>query len=123
MALTKDSVLDALKGISVSGGIDILSAGVLSEIVIHKDKVYFALNVPQKDARAYEPVRKAADPAIPSSNSSAVARLLIVAISYLSNGLRRCVMSERGRTDATAGRSDRTSRRTQRPIKSLASAD
>jgi ATP-binding protein involved in chromosome partitioning len=64
MALTKDSVLDALKGISVSGGIDILSAGVLSEIVIHKDKVYFALNVPQKDARAYEPVRKAAEDAV-----------------------------------------------------------
>jgi ATP-binding protein involved in chromosome partitioning len=64
MALTKDSVLDALKGISVSGGIDILSAGVLSEIVIHKDKVYFALNVPQKDARAYEPVRKAAEEAV-----------------------------------------------------------
>jgi ATP-binding protein involved in chromosome partitioning len=64
MALTKDSVLDALKGISVSGGVDILSAGVLSEIVIHKDKVYFALNVPQKHARAYEPVRKAAEDAV-----------------------------------------------------------
>ena len=64
MALTKDSVLDALKGISVSGGIDLLSSGVLSEIVIHKDKVYFALNVPQKDARVYEPVRKAAEEAV-----------------------------------------------------------
>jgi ATP-binding protein involved in chromosome partitioning len=64
MALTKDSVIGALKGISVSGGIDILSAGILSEIVIHKDKVYFALNVPQKDARAYEPVRKAAEDAV-----------------------------------------------------------
>ena len=64
MALTKDSVLNALKGIPVSGGIDILSPGVLSEIIIHKDKVYFALNVPQKDARAYEPVRKAAEDAV-----------------------------------------------------------
>jgi ATP-binding protein involved in chromosome partitioning len=64
MALTKDNVLDALKNISVSGGIDLLSAGVLSEIVIHKDKVYFALNVPPKDARAYEPVRKAAEEAV-----------------------------------------------------------
>src|SRR6516165_4254771 len=62
--LTKDSVIDALKRISVSGGIDIVSSGVLSEIVINKNKVYFALNVPQKDARAYEPVRKAAEDAV-----------------------------------------------------------
>src|SRR5215469_13190191 len=64
MALTKDSVINALKGISVSGSIDILSPGVLSKIVIQKDKVYFALNVPKKDARAYEPVRKAAEDAV-----------------------------------------------------------
>jgi ATP-binding protein involved in chromosome partitioning len=64
MALTKDSVLNALKTIPAPGGADIVSAGLLSEVVIHKDKVYFALNVPQRDARAYEPLRKAAEDAV-----------------------------------------------------------
>ena len=61
---TKDSVLNALKGINAPGGGDLVSAGILSEIVIAKDKVYFALSVPQSQASAYEPVRKAAEDAV-----------------------------------------------------------
>ena len=60
---TKESVLNALKGIKAPGGGDLVSAGILSEIVIAKDKVYFALSVPQSQASAYEPVRKAAEDA------------------------------------------------------------
>src|SRR5208337_4424431 len=37
---------------------------ILSEIVINKGKVYFALTVPQREAKAYEPVRKAAETAV-----------------------------------------------------------
>ena len=61
---TKESVLNALKGINAPGGGDLVSAGILSEIVIAKDKVYFALSVPQSQASAYEPVRKAAEDAV-----------------------------------------------------------
>ena len=61
---TKDSVLNALKGINAPGGGDLVSAGILSEIVIAKDKVYFALSVPQSQASAYEPARKAAEDAV-----------------------------------------------------------
>ncbi len=61
---TKESVLNALKGIKAPGGGDLVSAGILSEIVIAKDKVYFALSVPQSQASACEPVRKAAEDAV-----------------------------------------------------------
>jgi ATP-binding protein involved in chromosome partitioning len=57
----KDSILMALKAVKMPGGGDIVSAGVLSDIVISKNKVYFSLSVPQAQARALEPVRKAAE--------------------------------------------------------------
>jgi ATP-binding protein involved in chromosome partitioning len=63
-APTKESVLNTLRSVKVPGGKDLVSAGVLSEIVINRDKVYFALNVPAKEARSYEPVRKAAEDAV-----------------------------------------------------------
>ena len=63
-SLTKEHVLAALKTIKVPGGQDVVSAGLLSEIVINKGKVYFALNVPQGQAQAFEPVRKAAEGAV-----------------------------------------------------------
>jgi ATP-binding protein involved in chromosome partitioning len=59
--ITKDRILAALKKVTVPSGHDIVTLGILSEIVINKDKVYFALNVPQRDAKAYEAVRKAAE--------------------------------------------------------------
>jgi len=64
MALTKESVLSALKSIIAPGGSDLTSSGLLSEIVIQKDKVYFAINVPQREAKAFESVRKAAEDAV-----------------------------------------------------------
>ncbi len=62
--LTKDRVLQALKGVLTPSGRDLANSGILSEIVINKDKVYFALTVPQAEARAYEQVRKAAEDAV-----------------------------------------------------------
>jgi ATP-binding protein involved in chromosome partitioning len=61
---TKESVLNALKAVKAPSGGDLVSAGILSEIVIAKDKVYFALNVPQSQTGTYEPVRKAAEDAV-----------------------------------------------------------
>jgi ATP-binding protein involved in chromosome partitioning len=63
-SLTKENVLNALKAVKAPSGGDLASAGILSEIVIAKDKVYFALNVPQSQAGTYEPVRKAAEDAV-----------------------------------------------------------
>jgi ATP-binding protein involved in chromosome partitioning len=62
--LTKEGVLAALKTIKAPSGQDIVTLGMLSEIVINKDKVYFALSVPPADAKAFEPVRKAAEDAV-----------------------------------------------------------
>ena len=62
--LTKDDVLKALRNVKAPNGQDIVTAGILSEIVINKGKVYFALTVPQRQAKAYEPIRKAAETAV-----------------------------------------------------------
>jgi len=64
--LTKDDVLKALKNVKAPNGQDIVTLGILSEIVINKGKVYFALTVPQREAKSYEPVRKTAETAIKS---------------------------------------------------------
>jgi len=64
--VTKESVLNALKTVIVPGSTDLVSSGLLSEIVINKDKVYFALNVPGGDPKAYEPLRKAAEATVKS---------------------------------------------------------
>lgn len=62
--LTKDSILKALKSVKTPTGHDIVTSGMLSEVIINKDKVYFALTVPQPEAKAFEPVRKAAEDAV-----------------------------------------------------------
>ena len=62
--LTKDDVLKALRSVKAPDGQDIVTLGLLSEIVINKGKVYFALTVPQREAKAYEPIRKAAEAAV-----------------------------------------------------------
>ncbi len=62
--ISKENVLKALKSVRGPTGQDIVTLGILSEIVINKDKVYFALSVPQTEAKAYETVRKAAETAV-----------------------------------------------------------
>lgn len=79
--LTKDSVLKALKSVKAPGGHDIVTSGVLSEIVINKDKVYFALTVPQREAKAYEPVRKSAEDAVRAIPGVASAMVTLTADS------------------------------------------
>jgi ATP-binding protein involved in chromosome partitioning len=79
MALTKESVLNALKTVPAPGGKDLASSGLLSEIVIQKDKVYFAINVPQRDARAFEGVRKAAEDAVKALPGAAGAMVTLTA--------------------------------------------
>ncbi len=63
-AFTKDDVLKTLRSVKAPNGQDIVTLGLLSEIVINKGKVYFALTVPQREAKAYDPIRKAAENAV-----------------------------------------------------------
>ncbi len=62
--ITKDVVLSALKSVQhPSAGKDIVSAGMVSEIVIAGSNVMFALNIDGGDAGAFEPVRAEAEKA------------------------------------------------------------
>jgi len=61
---TKETILKALASVTTPDGAALVSAGILSEIAIVKDKVYFALAVPPREARAYEAVRRAAESAV-----------------------------------------------------------
>ena len=64
-SLTKDHVLEALKrvkGPDLAG--DIVSQGLVSEIVIHKGKVYFAISVDPARAAELEGLRQAAEKAV-----------------------------------------------------------
>jgi len=65
--LTKERVLDALKhvkGPDLSD--DIVAQGLVSEIVIHKGKVYFAIKVDPARAGELEALRQAAEKAVAS---------------------------------------------------------
>jgi ATP-binding protein involved in chromosome partitioning len=63
--LTKERVLEALKAVKDPDlAEDIVSLGHVSEIVIHKGKVYFAISVDPARAPALEPLRLAAEKAV-----------------------------------------------------------
>ncbi len=62
--LTQEQVLEALKSVLLPDGQDIVSAGMVSEIFIDKDKAIFSMNVAADQAEALEPVRKAAQIAV-----------------------------------------------------------
>jgi ATP-binding protein involved in chromosome partitioning len=77
--LTKDDVLKVLRGVKAPNGQDIVTLGLLSEIVINKGKVYFALTVPQREAKTYEPIRKAAETAVKALPGAAGAMVTLTA--------------------------------------------
>lgn len=77
--LTKDEVLDALKSVKMPGGQDIVSAGIVSEIFIDKDKAIFSMNVAAEDAEALEPVRKQAQAAVAGLPNAAGAMVALTA--------------------------------------------
>lgn len=59
--ISKETVRDALKVVMAPDGkTDIVTAGIVSEIVIAGDNVMFALNIDPDNAKAFEPVRSAA---------------------------------------------------------------
>ncbi|HSD92314.1 MAG TPA: Mrp/NBP35 family ATP-binding protein [Methyloceanibacter sp.] len=63
--LTKERVLEALRQIKgPDPAVDIVAQGLVSEIVIHKGKVYFAIHVDPARAAELESVRQAAESAV-----------------------------------------------------------
>jgi ATP-binding protein involved in chromosome partitioning len=63
--LTKDRILEALKRVKgPDHRDDIVSLGLISEVVIHKGKVYFAISVDPSRADELEALRKAAEKAV-----------------------------------------------------------
>jgi ATP-binding protein involved in chromosome partitioning len=63
--LTKEHVLEVLKRLQVPGASgDIVAQGLLSEIVINKGKVYFAIQADPAHANEFEAVRQAAESAV-----------------------------------------------------------
>jgi ATP-binding protein involved in chromosome partitioning len=64
-SISKDDVLSALKRIAAPDGRgSIVSAGIVSEIAIDGGTVMFALQAEASHARAFEPVRQAAEKAV-----------------------------------------------------------
>ena len=65
--LTKERILEALRGVKGPDlGDDIVSLGLVSEVVIHKGKVYFAISVDPARAEELEALRQAAEKAVSS---------------------------------------------------------
>ena len=62
--LTRDIVLDALRNVAAPGGGTIVGHGLVSEVVIANGRVYFAISAEPDQAKAMEPVRKAAEEAV-----------------------------------------------------------
>ncbi len=63
--ITKERVLDALKRVKApAAAADIVAQGLVSEVVIHKGKVYFAIHVDPARAGELEAMRQAAENAV-----------------------------------------------------------
>ena len=61
-AVTKEAVLEALKSIKgQEGTVDIVTAGLVSDIFINDGSVIFSITVPAEEAQEMEPLRKAAE--------------------------------------------------------------
>ena len=62
---SEDQVKHALSAINAPGNsADIVAAGMVSGLLVSGDKVIFSLNVPADQAKAFEPVRLAAEQAV-----------------------------------------------------------
>ncbi len=77
--LTQEQVLGALKSVLLPDGQDIVSAGIISEIFIDKDKAIFSMNVAADDAETMEPVRKQAQAAVASLPNAVGAMVALTA--------------------------------------------
>ena len=77
MAVTRESVLEALKQITdpVSGS-DIVSAGITRGLSVDGETVRFVLEIDPAKSQAYEPVRDAAEAAVKALGASEISAVL-----------------------------------------------
>ncbi len=65
MSVTKSQVLDRLRSVKgPDGGTSVVEQGLVSEIIIKEDRVYFSITVPMERAGDLEPMRQAAEKAV-----------------------------------------------------------
>ncbi len=65
MAVTQELILETLKKIhGPDGAGDIVSAGLVSDIFIADEKVFFSITVPAENAKAMEPLRETVEKAV-----------------------------------------------------------
>jgi ATP-binding protein involved in chromosome partitioning len=64
MTVTADEVRERLQAVKGPDGVDLVASGKLSDIVVTGGKVFCSLTVDANAARAWEPVRKAAEAAV-----------------------------------------------------------
>jgi ATP-binding protein involved in chromosome partitioning len=78
--ISKDAVLDSLREIrGPDDDRDIVSRGMVSDILVSTDRVMFSISVPSENAAAYEAVRTAADAAVRSVPGVAAATVVLTA--------------------------------------------
>ena len=79
--ITKEGILDELERVKGPDLDDnIVDLGLVSEIVIHKDKVYFSVSVDPARAEELEPLRQAAEQVVADLPGVAVEGLGVVAV-------------------------------------------
>jgi ATP-binding protein involved in chromosome partitioning len=64
MAVSKEQVLAALAKVPAPGGEPLTQAGVLSDVVVSGEKVFFSISVDATTVQAWEPVRQRAEAAV-----------------------------------------------------------
>lgn len=77
---TKQDVMDALSGVGdLDSDRDIVSAGLVSDAFVADGKVFFSIVIPAERAKAYEPVRLAAEEAVKALPGVASAMVALTA--------------------------------------------
>jgi ATP-binding protein involved in chromosome partitioning len=78
--ISKEAVLDSLREIhGPDGDGDIVSRGLVSDVLISDDRVMFSISVPAERAAAYESVREAADRAVRAVPGVSAATVVLTA--------------------------------------------
>ena len=79
MSLTREKVLDALRGLSLPDGRDIVSADFVRALSIEGGAVRFVLEVDARDGKVMEPVRQAAEQIVSRLEGVTSASVLLTA--------------------------------------------
>jgi ATP-binding protein involved in chromosome partitioning len=79
LTVTPQQVLDRLAGVLSPRGVALTDAGVLSEIAVNDDRVFFSINVETSETGAWEGVRAQAEAAVRAIPGVSVAMVALTA--------------------------------------------